>query len=351
MRYPYLSYTCSNTNHSLYPNKKMTKPIFAKQPVRWGIIGCGDVTEVKSGPAYQYTNDFILQAVMRRNRDKAEDYAKRHKVADVYDSAEALITADNIDAVYIATPPDSHQAYALQVAQAGKPCCIEKPMAPSYQACVTIQQAFEQRNLPLFVAYYRRTLPRFQQIHTWLTDNAIGSLRQVHWNLTKPPSLQDETAQPNWRTDAKVAPGGYFDDLASHGLDLLCYLLGDITQIFGLSANQQSLYSAKDAIVACWRHNNGVMGSGCWNFGCHDQQDHVTIEGSEGKIRFAVFDDTPVILENSEGRTESLIEHPHHVQLPHVQAMRDTLIEGAPHPASARSAVHTSWIMEQILHP
>lgn len=134
------------------------------QPLRWGMIGCGDVTEVKSSPAYQQTPGFTLQAVASRNRAKAEDYARRHGVPDVYGDASELIHAPNVDAVYIATPPDSHEGYALEVARAGKICCTENPLAPSFNACVRIRDAFSARGLPLFAAYYRRSLPRFKQV-------------------------------------------------------------------------------------------------------------------------------------------------------------------------------------------
>lgn len=87
-------------------------------PVRWGIVGCGAVTEAKSGPAYQQTEGFELKAVTRRDTAKAKDYAKRHHIEIVFDSADDLIASPDIDAVYIATPPDSHKNFALQVAAA-----------------------------------------------------------------------------------------------------------------------------------------------------------------------------------------------------------------------------------------
>ena len=127
--------------------------------IKWGIIGCGNVTEIKSGPAYQKVPGFALHAVMRRDAALAQDYARRHHVPRFYGNADALINDPEIDAIYIATPPDSHHEYALKVAKAGKPCCIEKPMAPNYQECVEIEQAFRSKNIPLFVAYYRRSLP------------------------------------------------------------------------------------------------------------------------------------------------------------------------------------------------
>ncbi|WP_342748670.1 Gfo/Idh/MocA family oxidoreductase [Flavobacterium faecale] len=260
------------------------------QIIRWGIIGCGNVTEVKSGPAYQKTPGFELLAVMRRDGAKAADYAHRHGVQKHYANAEELINDPEIDAIYIATPPDSHKFYSLKVAAAGKICCIEKPMAPNYEDCVEIYNAFEEQKIPLFVAYYRRSLPRFTQIKKWLDANSIGDLRHINWHLSKKTSEQDLSGEYNWRTDSKVAIGGYFDDLASHGMDLFNYLLGDIKQVSGFANNQQGLYSAYDAIVASWMHESGVTGTGSWNFGCATREDKVQIIGSKGKIEFAVFE-------------------------------------------------------------
>src|SRR5688500_4072884 len=104
--------------------------------IRWGIIGCGDVTEVKSGPGFQKARGSALVAVMRRDRAKAEDFARRHGVPRAYTDAEALIADPDVDAVYIATPPSSHRALALQVAAARKPCLVEKPMAMTHDECV-----------------------------------------------------------------------------------------------------------------------------------------------------------------------------------------------------------------------
>jgi len=246
--------------------------------VNWGIIGCGNVTEIKSGPAYQKVDNFVLKAVMRRNGELARDYAQRHHVEKAYDNADALIADPSIDAIYIATPPDSHKEYALKVAAAGKICCIEKPLSPSYQDSQAIVDAFEKINVPLFVAYYRRSLPRFNQVKSLLDDGLIGDVRHVSWHLSKPASQADLTQAHNWRTDSDVAPGGYFDDLASHGLDLLAYLLGEFQTVKGIALNQQALYSANDAITACWSHKNGVTGSGYWNFGSSNRLDEVVVK-------------------------------------------------------------------------
>jgi 1,5-anhydro-D-fructose reductase (1,5-anhydro-D-mannitol-forming) len=317
--------------------------------IRWGIIGCGDVTERKSGPAYQKTDGFILHAVMRRDAKKAADYAQRHGISTFYTDADALINDPEVDAVYIATPPDTHQFYALKVAEAGKPCCIEKPMAPSYAECETICNAFENKGLQLFVAYYRRSLPRFQQVKEWIDNREIGLVRHINWLLSRTPSPKDLSGENNWRTEASIAPAGYFDDLASHGLDLFIHLFGNIKKASGFSINQQGLYTAKDAVVGSWLHENGVTGTGTWNFGLSERADSVVVYGSTGKIEFAVFDEAPLLLTNESGSREVVIEHPENIQLYHVRNMREHLLGHSEHPSTGRSGAHTAWVMDKIL--
>ncbi|MDO7173581.1 Gfo/Idh/MocA family protein [Mariniflexile sp. AS56] len=322
----------------------------SKNTIKWGIIGCGNVTEVKSGPPYKLTEGFELVAVMRRDAEKAQDYAKRHGVKTVYTKADDLINDANVDAVYIATPPDTHKFYALKVAEAGKICCIEKPMTPNYAESLDIYNTFKDKDIPLFVAYYRRSLPRFLKIKEWLSYNYIGEVRHINWHFSKPASSLDTSGTYNWRTDSKIAPAGYFDDLASHGFDLFNFLLGDIKEAHGISLNQQKNYTSKDAITACWLHENNITGSGAWNFDCQDSLDSVTIYGSEGHIKFSIFHENAVVLE-SKTKCESLfIDNPKHIQMHHVEGMRDMLIhKNFTHPSTGQSALHANWVMDKIL--
>lgn len=322
---------------------------FNKTPVRWGVIGCGGVAEKKSVPAYQMAKDFEVAMVMRRNADKVEDYARRHHVPHYTTNSQEVIESPEVDAVYIATPPDSHKEYALLVAKAGKPCCIEKPMAPTYADSLAIYKAFEEKGLPLFIAYYRRSLPRFNQVKQWLDEEKIGMVRHIHWQKTKPPSEVDLNGTYNWRTDKLVAPGGYFDDLASHGLDLFVHLLGNIQSAQGFATNQQGLYSAHDSVAGSWIHENGVTGTGAWNFASHHREDRVEIFGSKGKITFAVLDEAPLVLECGSEKTALEIPNPEHVQQYHVQNIQDHLMGLAQHPSQGNSGLHTSWVMDKIL--
>jgi len=321
----------------------------SKENVRWGIIGCGAVTEVKSGPAYQKTNGFQLAAVMRRDEKLAKDYAKRHEIEKYYSTADDLINDESIDAIYIATPPDTHKLYGLRVAEAGKICCIEKPLAPSYQDSKAILEAFEKAKIPLFVSYYRRSLPRFNKVKELLDKGEIGEVRHINWHFNKPANDVDLSQQYNWRTDNKIALGGYFDDLASHGLDLFSYLVGEYDVVKGIGLNQQDLYSSFDSVSACWTHKNGITGSGSWNFGGFSRQDKVTINGSKGEITFSVFDEDPISICNLTDKKEIYIENPENIQLYHVKNIREQLITGIMHPSNGSTATHTSWVMDQIL--
>jgi predicted dehydrogenase len=286
---------------------------------------------------------------MRRDLDKAKDFAHRHGVEKYMDNPEELINDPEIDAVYIATPPQHHLAYALKVAAANKICCVEKPMAVNFEECSKMLKAFESKKLPLFVAYYRRTLPRFLKVKEWIDKEKIGTIRHIHWSLCQPPNSTDLLDFYNWRTDNIIAPGGYFDDLASHGLDLFHFLLGEFESASGQKINQQKLYSAPDAITGSWIHKNGITGSGFWNFGTWEKKDIVEIIGEKGTISFSIFKDEPVNLFSEHEQLSLTIEHPKHVQLYHVEAMRDQLLYDKAYSSTGKSALHTAWVMDKIL--
>lgn len=317
--------------------------------IRWGMIGCGAVTEVKSAPAFSKAAGSRLAAVQSRRIAAARDYAARHGVEHVFEDAEELIRSPDVDAIYIATPPSSHPALALLVAEAGKPCCVEKPMANSHPDALRMARAFEAAGQPLFVAYYRRSLPRFAQVKHWIDDGAIGEVRHVNWSLARVPTEGDLARCPNWRTDSKEAPGGYFDDLACHGLDLFDFLLGPIANAGGVSRNQLGLYAVPDAVAASWTHRSGATGSGFWNFGAFKPTDEVRITGSDGEVRFAIFDEAPVVLETRAGTQTLEIANPATIQLHHVEKMIRHLEGGEAHPSLGESAARTAWVMDRML--
>lgn len=321
----------------------------ATDMIRWGIIGCGNVTEVKSGPALQKARGSQLVAVMRRNGNLARDYAQRHGVPKWYNDAGALINDPEVDAVYVATPPSSHKDYVLAVAQAGKPVYVEKPMGRTYEECQAMIRACEQASTPLFVAYYRQMLPRFLKVKAWLDAGAIGEVRNVNTVLYRPLSPEDCGDKKPWRLDPEIAGCGYFCDLGSHMLDLLQYLLGPIELATGYATNQGGCYEAEDAVSATWLHESGIHGAGMWHFTTQNRVDRTEIVGTTGVIRYASFDDEPLALE-SRGQSESIyIENPPHIQQPLIQSIVDTLLGHGECPSTGYTAALTNRAIDMIL--
>jgi predicted dehydrogenase len=317
--------------------------------IRWGIIGCGDVTEKKSGPAFQKAEGSELTAVMRRDGEKAADYAARHGVPRWYDDAEALIADEAVDAVYVATPPDSHAAYAEKAARAGKPVYVEKPMALNAEEARGMIAACEEAGVPLFVAFYRRALPRFLKIRELLEAGRIGELRAVNTVLYRPPNARDSSENSHWHVQPEVSGGGYFMDLAPHTIDFLDFILGPVAEAEGRAVNQADLYPAEDNVAALFLYESGVTGTGTWCFTAGASEDRTELIGSGGVLRFSSFDEEPLEVETDGVVERYEISNPEHVQQPLIQSVVDELLGRGSCPSTGRSAYRTVEVTDVIL--
>jgi predicted dehydrogenase len=319
--------------------------------VRWGIIGCGDVTEVKSGPAFGKADNSELVAVMRRDSVKAADYAKRHNVAKWYSNAAELIADSSVNAVYVATPPDTHAEYTIKALNAGKPVYVEKPMARNYKECLEMIQATEQTGVPLYVAYYRRRLPGFVKVKELIESKAIGKPLTVSLKLIKPATPDEMKRKLSWRVNPEIAGGGHFIDLASHQLDYLDYIFGQITKVKGMALNTGKLYSAEDTVSASFEFENGVVGTGQWCFvaSAESNCDSIEITGSKGKISFSCYDFTPIQLETKREKKSFENKRPGHVQFYLIQEIVNELLGKGKSPSTGITGARTSWVMDEIV--
>ena len=317
--------------------------------IRWGIIGCGDVCEVKSGPALQKADGSQLVAVMRRDGAKAADYARRHEVPRWYDDADRLIADPEVDAVYVATPPGSHEELASKVAAAGKPCYVEKPMARNHAECLRMVETFRAAKVPLFVAYYRRRLPRFVQAKQLIDDGRLGVITGLVYRHTR---LFRATQGDEWRLDPARSGGGLLLDLGSHALDLFDFLLGPLAEVRG-SAARVTRGRVEDVVVMSFRTGCGALGSASWNFAGATKDDVIEIDGSEARLVMGCFGDEPVRLETPDGKVEQFnLPNPPHIQQPFIQSIVDELAGRAPAgscPSTGESAARTSKVMDDVL--
>lgn len=321
--------------------------------LKWGFIGCGEVTEKKSGPAFNEVEGSEVIAVMSRSEKKARSYAERHHISKWYTDAQELIDDPDVNAIYIATPPSSHATFAIMAMRAGKPVYVEKPLAASYDDCARINRISEQTGVPCFVAYYRRYLPYFRKVKEIIRQGGIGDIMNVQIRFSCPPRDLDYSSGGSlpWRLQPDIAGGGYFYDLAPHQLDLLQDLFGVITEAEGMCANRAGLYSAEDSVSACFRFESGLPGSGSWCFVVHKsaKEDRIEVIGDKGMLCFSVYNYDPIQLVTSEGTTSITVPNPPYVQLPIIKAVIEDLQGFGACSCTSVSATPVNWVLDRIL--
>ncbi len=320
--------------------------------VKWGIIGCGDVCERKSAPAMYRSPHSRLVAVMRRDERKLRDFAARHGVEKTYTSAGELIADPQVDIVYVATPPAAHREYAIAAMEAGKPVYVEKPMALGYAECLEMTAAARRTGQKLFVAYYRRAMPYFLKVKELLDAGAIGRVTGAEVRYARPPGEQDkDPAQHPWRLDRATAGEGYFFDMASHTLDILDFLLGEITQAHGVCENRAGYYQVADTVCAAMRFASGVPATGSWHYAAAPgvERDEVRISGTDGEITFATFSFEPVRLTVAGSEQRFDLPPSEHIQQPLIESIVAELRGEGRCPSTGESAARTSRVMDWIV--
>ncbi|MDP9078336.1 MAG: Gfo/Idh/MocA family oxidoreductase [Bacteroidota bacterium] len=317
--------------------------------INWGIIGCGDVTEKKSGPAFSKVAGSSLVAVMRRDAKKAADYARRHNVGSWYDDADKLMADERINAVYIATPPSSHMDYAITALNRGFNVYVEKPVTRNAAEARQIAEAVKQYpNQKLTVAHYRRAVPMFLHVKQLLDAKLIGDVRTVQirmWQSRKPKLIAD--VETNWRLQPEVSGGGYFHDLAPHQLDLMLFYFGEPEKYIGFSLNQSGATNADDNVNGQILFKNQVVVNGSWCFNVAENQTTDTCEiiGTKGRITFPFFGNY-ISWKTDEDEQTLTFTHPEHIQQPMIEKIVAYFNDEGPNPCSIEEAITLMDIMD-----
>ena len=303
--------------------------------LRWGIIGTGDVAERKGGPALYLAERSQLTGVTNRNLDKAQSFATRHGDPQVFQSVAEMLASEQIDAVYIATPPDSHCELTLQCANAGKHILCEKPMAFSPADCDKMVDVCQRNNVSLAVAYYRRYFPVVEKIKALLDAGAVGQPLRV--STTTVSQFSSDAPQP-WRLNKAIGGGGFLMDVGTHRFDLMGYLFGRPTAVKAIVGTQKLNASVEDAGSVCMEFDNAVQATASFQWNCPVARDTLEVIGTDGILWTDSLSD--------EGRlslqTRTQTEHwelpataPVHLRL--VQRFVDHLIDGSPNPLDGDS--------------
>jgi predicted dehydrogenase len=224
-------------------------------------------------------------------------------------------------------------------------------MALDAAECQAIIDAGRAVGVPVFVAYYRRALPRFRRVRALLESGAIGTPRSVHVSLHQPlhPRYADPTGT-HWHVQPAISGGGLFMDLVCHTLNLLDWLFGPIVASKGLATNQLGAYAAEDSVAMSYAFASGLVGTGLWQFGSFRYEDRVEITGEHGRLGFATFGDGPIVLETAEGSESFREANPLHIQQPLVETIVAELRgEVGACPSTPEAALRTAWAMDQVL--
>jgi|SRR5436189_3724929 len=318
--------------------------------VNWGIIGCGDVCEVKSGPAFNKVANSKLVAVMRRNLDKAKDFAERHKVPKYYADAVELINDPEVNAIYIATPPSSHESYLEMTLKAGKPVYVEKPVTINSASVQRMMEMEKKYGSKVSVAHYRRGLPLFSKIKELVNNGVIGKVKLILLRTLQPSVSKIITStEDNWRIDPNISGGGLFHDLSPHQLDIMYWIFGAPQQASVHSANQGKQYNAPDLTMVQIAFANDIYFDGVWNFNVAEEAaiDSCEIIGDKGTIRFSFFRVSTIELITSTGTEIIELEYPVNIQQPHINNVVKFFRGEGANPCSLEEAIVTMKVMDK----
>ncbi len=298
-------------------------------PLRWAIIGCGDITNKRVAPAMVEHDGSDLVAFFSHTLSRAQELTAKFGARRAYDGLDGLLADEDVDAVYIGSPQDRHCSETVAAAEAGKHVLCEKPMALTVDECARMIDACEASSVHLAIAYYRRWYPKARKMKELVDSGAIGTpvRARVLIGGRYDPALDD---WKHWRVTG-AAGGGALMDVGSHRLDIICYLLGEPLRVAGLMGHLAMSYDAPDTeTLVCEMASGCHVTCGCqWNLPVgHDEME---IHGTEGSIIATPFDGDTLLLRTggADGPVE-IDAKAANVHLPLIASFTERVAGGQP---------------------
>jgi len=313
--------------------------------IRWGLIGCGDVALHKGGPALAEARGGALGAVMSRDPAKGGEYAGHFGCSRVYGQIGELLADGDLDAVYIATPPNLHAEQTLRSAQAAKHILCEKPMALSTQDCRRMIHGCDRSGVKLFVAYYRRRFPAIVKMKALLDEGIVGRITMARAQCSFPyQPLPD--AKDYWRLDPAIAGGGFLWDIGSHRIDLLVHLLGQPRRVTAFVETVTIDAPVDDSASLLIAFEGGAQAAGLFHWNVAANTDEIEIGGTGGRIRCDMATGE-VVCQRAKGSAERWkLPPPRISHLGLVEDVVKCVAEDAPNPCDGHEGLQTNAIME-----
>ena len=255
------------------------------RPIRWGVIGCGGIAARRTIPEFKaLVCNAELVSVMDVDAGRAAAVATQFAVPH-HCTAEAELLRCDLDAVYIASPPQSHPRQVIQAAQAGKHILCEKPVALTPAEVDQMEQACQANHVLFALGFCMRHNVYHQQARQLVQAGALGRPVMGRAQLTcwYPPIAGA------WRQGITQSGGGALIDLGTHCLDLLEWIFASrIVEVTGFQDQlvQQYPTPVEDAATTLLRFANGAHGivDTYYNLPDAAAQNSLELHGSGGSL-------------------------------------------------------------------
>ena len=275
------------------------------KPLRFGLIGCGDIARKRVAPALRDSNYCELVAVSRAQASLAESFAQQFAAKRWYADWRELLADEEVDAVYVATPVHLHADQTMAAAESGKHVLCEKPMALNAADCDRMIDACKSNNVTLGIAYYRHFYPVVRRVKEIIESGEIGApvVAQINAFEWFDP---DESNPRRWLLDKKQAGGGPMFDFGCHRIEVLLDLFGPITNLQATTCNSFFKREVEDVASALFKFAKGTNATLTVAHSAREPQDTLDVYGSKGSLHVTVLNEGQLRIVSERGeRKES----------------------------------------------
>ena len=316
-----------------------------EKPIRWGLVGCGDIAEKRVAPALQEAAGSKLLACSRKQPAQLLEFQRRHGIPKGCPDPADIFADPEIDAVYLATPVFLHCLHTIEAAEHGKHVLCEKPMAMDAAECQRMLDACRSHGVKLGIAYYRRFYPVVHKIQELLRAGALGKVVLVRTTLVSPTTLEPAA----WRFVPDQGGGGLLMDMASHRLDLLCMLFGEPLSVSALTATRELNIPVEDTGSLLIQFASGVQATVFASHCIHAEMDDFEVYGTRGSLRVSPLNDSELQL---FGDTDQAFQLPKadNVHLPLIDDFNQAIRENREPRISGAEGMKTSVLLEAAYH-
>lgn len=318
--------------------------------VRWGLIGCGDISRKRVAPALRDTHLCELVAVARARAELAESFAREFGAPRWYSDWRELPSDPDVDAVYVATPVHLHAEQTIAAAEAGKHVLCEKPMALNVAECDRMIAACRANNVKLGVAYYRHFYPAVRRVKELVNSGELGVPVVVQINAFEwfNPAASDPRA---WLINKSASGGGPMFDFGCHRIEVLLDIFGDVRDVKATLANAFFDREVEDVATAVFQFERGTCGTLTVTHAAREPQDTFDLYCSDGSIHIPVLNEGTMRVLTSDG--ERIETHPNarNIHQPLIEDFAAALLEDREPLVNGELGRAVALVEEKIYRP